>query len=65
MVIHNLKGVSGNIGATEIHMLSIEIEQSIKDHDTGKVNTGLTELDEKINSLIDSIHSKITKANFG
>lgn len=54
-LVHTLKGVSGNIGANEIHELTKIIETHIIDHKDVEVSEGLIKLDLLIQQLIKSI----------
>lgn len=54
-IIHTLKGVSGNIGADEIHNLTKVVEQDIVNHKDASLKEGLIILDKKIQQLIKSI----------
>lgn len=54
-IIHTLKGVSGNIGADEIHQLTNVVEQDIMNHKDASVKKGLIILDKHIQPLIKSI----------
>lgn len=58
-LIHTLKGVSGNLGADEIHVLSKEVEEYIEAKNDEKVKTGLPRLDEKIQELIHAINDAL------
>lgn len=58
-LIHTLKGVSGNLGADEIHVLSKEVEEYIEAKNDEKVKTGLPRLDERIQELIHAINESL------
>lgn len=58
-LIHTLKGVSGNIGADEIHVLSKEVEEYIEAKNDEKAKTGLARLNEKIQELIHAINDAL------
>ncbi len=54
-LIHTLKGVSGNIGADEIHELSKTIEHNIENKIDNEVAKGMPKLDNMIQALIKDI----------
>lgn len=54
-LVHTLKGVSGNIGATNIHKLSKEVEQSILKEDNEEIKTKLGQLEHMLNELFGSL----------
>ena len=51
---HNLKGLSGNIGAKEIYALAQELEESFKDSD-GEFSALINAIEQKLIPLIQSI----------
>ena len=51
---HNLKGLSGNIGAKEIYALAQELEESFKDGD-GEFNALINAIEQKLIPLTQSI----------
>ena len=53
---HNLKGLSGNIGAKEIYSLSQELEECFKDGD-GEFNALINAIDAKLEPLLEAIRS--------
>lgn len=53
---HNLKGLSGNIGAKEIYSLSQELEDTFKDGD-GQFNALIDAINRQLKPLIEAIHA--------
>ncbi|MDA3946279.1 MAG: ATP-binding protein [Helicobacteraceae bacterium] len=53
---HNLKGLSGNVGANDIFELAKELEDAFKDH-TGEFTPLIDAIDTKLKPLIQAIRS--------
>ena len=53
--VHALKGVSGTIGAFELHKTMKQLEKAIKEEDNGKWRSLIDSCRSKLNKVIDSI----------
>lgn len=58
-LIHTLKGVSGNIGADELHEYVKSIEQLIRDDNLKEFSTELPVLDKRLRELLNAINEKL------
>lgn len=65
-LIHNLKGLSGNIGAKEIYHLAQELEEAFIDGD-GEFNAFIDAIEARLTPLIEAINAlkqdEVTKAD--
>lgn len=52
---HGLKGISGNIGALELHKLAMDLESAIKNRNEKKIARNLTHLEENLQLVFTSI----------
>ncbi|NUN09265.1 MAG: PAS domain S-box protein [Ignavibacteriaceae bacterium] len=52
---HTLKGVSGNLGAKELHNVSAKMEKLLRDGETDGINPPLEELSEALTKVLDEI----------
>jgi PAS domain S-box-containing protein len=53
--VHTLKGVAGNIGATELHRTAQELDAALRLGDTGKAGSLLPEVGRELSRVIDGL----------
>ncbi len=58
-LIHNMKGVSGSIGAEDLYEISTEIDYLIKNHQSGEIDIKLKLLEKACSIVFNSIHDFI------
>jgi two-component system sensor histidine kinase/response regulator len=54
-LVHTLKGVSGNIGASDLHIATKELERKLKEKDYTDLNEIIDDYAQSLNPVLDSI----------
>ncbi len=54
-LVHTIKGVSGNIGAMELHEASLELENNLKTEGGSGINNSIEDLQNKLNQVFSAI----------
>lgn len=60
-MVHTLKGVSGNIGATDLHSFTVILDEKIKKHEKIDIDSEISALDNLLTPILNSIDQVLSK----
>jgi HPt (histidine-containing phosphotransfer) domain-containing protein len=61
MFVHTLKGTAGNLGATQVHSISVALEEAIKRNDPDSTEKEIQHLEVELKTVFGSVKSLLSQ----